>query len=121
MMSSPESFDSMAPILITGNNINITPSTRSYIEKKFRNVLGKLGGDVTKVDCHLTVDKNPRIADSHRAEVTVYGKGGVIRASQKSEHIYSTIDLLSDTMKRSLREQKEKKVHSQHRDGFLEY
>eukprot|EP00639_Heterosigma_akashiwo_P004731 CAMPEP_0194565390 /NCGR_PEP_ID=MMETSP0292-20121207/4677_1 /TAXON_ID=39354 /ORGANISM="Heterosigma akashiwo, Strain CCMP2393" /LENGTH=111 /DNA_ID=CAMNT_0039414735 /DNA_START=229 /DNA_END=564 /DNA_ORIENTATION=+ len=111
----------MAPILITGNNINITPSTRSYIEKKFRNVLGKLGGDVTKVDCHLTVDKNPRIADSHRAEVTVYGKGGVIRASQKSEHIYSTIDLLSDTMKRSLREQKEKKVHSQHRDGFLEY
>ncbi len=44
---------------------------------------------MTKVDCHLVVNKNPRVKEGHTAEVTVYQKGNVvIRAMEKSESMY---------------------------------
>lgn len=104
------SFSDKKPILVTGNNIDMTPSIKEYVEKKMNNVLSKVGGDVTKVDCHLTVDQNPRIENSHKAEITVYTKGAVVRATEQSEHMYGTIDLVSDTIFMKLRKYKEKRI-----------
>jgi len=109
---STASFSDKKPILVTGNNIDVTPSITEYVEKKMEKVLSKLGSDVTKVDCHLIVDHNPRIPESHVAEVTVYAKGTVIRATEKSQHMYGTIDLVSDRIARKLRKFKERKIDS---------
>jgi len=107
--SSP-GFSNTKKIVVTGNNFDITPTTVEYIEKKISNVLSKLGGDVTKVDCHLIVEQNPRIPDSHRADITIFTKGAVIRATEKSEHMYGTIDLVADRIARKLRKFKERRM-----------
>lgn len=51
-----------APILVTGNNIDVTPSLMDYVNKKFERTLGKLTRDPSvKCDVHLSVNKNPKV------------------------------------------------------------
>jgi Sigma 54 modulation protein / S30EA ribosomal protein len=38
------------PVLITGNNIEVTPALHDYVNKKVDKILEKLGGVVTKVN-----------------------------------------------------------------------
>jgi putative sigma-54 modulation protein len=98
------------PVLITGNNIDVTPSLMDYTNKKIGKVVDKLGGIVTKVDAHLSVIKNPRVEAAHVAEVTVFAKGTVIRAGEASDNMYASIDLVTDIMARKLRKYKERNV-----------
>jgi putative sigma-54 modulation protein len=59
---------------------------------------------------HLVVNKNPRVSESDRAEVTVFAKGTVIRATESSDSMYASIDLVTDTIARKLRKYKERNV-----------
>jgi hypothetical protein len=56
------------------------------------------------------VARNARITDKHKAEVTVYANGAVIRAQEGSENLYASIDLVSDKISRQLRKYKERLV-----------
>ncbi|CAM9688470.1 unnamed protein product [Sphacelaria rigidula] len=107
-----------APILVTGNNMEVTEPLKEYVEKKVVNVLDKLGSTVSKVDVHLSVNKNPRVSDNHNTEVTVFAKNHVIRATESSTNMYASVDLVSDRIKRKLRRFKERAVdvrrHKQH-------
>jgi putative sigma-54 modulation protein len=78
-------------LVIQGKNIEVTEAIREYVEQK--------------------IDKavNPRIASSQSAEVTVYANGSVIRAEEKSENLYASIDLVADKISRKLRKFKERK------------
>ncbi|KAG5189344.1 ribosomal protein S30Ae/sigma 54 modulation protein [Tribonema minus] len=98
------------PVLITGNNIDLTPALNEYVNKKMDKVVEKLGGVVTKVDVHLSVNRNPRVADSHIAEVTVFAKGATLRAAEKTDSMYASIDLVTDSMARKLRKYKERSL-----------
>mmetsp|Transcript_13257 Transcript_13257/g.18673 ORF Transcript_13257/g.18673 Transcript_13257/m.18673 type:complete len:273 (-) Transcript_13257:165-983(-) len=100
------------PILITGNNIDVTEPLMDYTNKKIGRVVDKLGGIVTKVDVHLSVIKNPRVAAAHVVEVTVFAKGTVIRAGEASDNMYSSIDLVSDIIARKLRKYKDRSISS---------
>lgn len=40
-----------------------------------------MGSSVSKVDVHLSVNKNPSVSENHNAEVTVFAKNHVIRAT----------------------------------------
>lgn len=42
----------------------------------------QVGSDVSKVDVHLSVVKNPRVSQNHKSEVTVFAKNHVIRATE---------------------------------------
>jgi len=102
---------------VTGNNFPITDSVREYVKDKVGRSVGKYEQLVNGVDVHLTVNHNPsRKQEGHKAEVTVYAKGMVIRASQKTETMYASIDLVADTLARKLRKYKEKKQSKGSRD-----
>ena len=62
----------------------------------------------TSIDVNLSIAKNPRIAASQVAEVTIYANGAVIRAEEASEHLYASIDLVADKISRQLRKYKER-------------
>mmetsp|Transcript_13597 Transcript_13597/g.19988 ORF Transcript_13597/g.19988 Transcript_13597/m.19988 type:complete len:247 (-) Transcript_13597:573-1313(-) len=104
------SFSDAKPVLITGNNIEVTPALMDYVNKKVDKIVDKVGADVTKVDVHLNVNKNPRISNGHVAEVTVFAKGAVIRASESTEGMYGSIDLVTDRLARKLRKFKERRI-----------
>jgi putative sigma-54 modulation protein len=92
--------------------VELTGPLTDYVNKKIGHTLEKLGAPVTKVDVHLSVNKNPRISEGHVAEVTTFAKGFVIRATEKSESMYASVDLVADRLARKLRKYKERVVHS---------
>ncbi|MCZ8192692.1 MAG: ribosome-associated translation inhibitor RaiA, partial [Microcystis sp. LE19-338.1B] len=94
-------------LLIQGNNIAVTEPIHDYVEQKLEKAVKHFNGITTKVDVHLSVEKNARIPDRHKAEVTVYANGTVIRAQEGSENLYASIDLVSDKIARQLRKYKE--------------
>jgi putative sigma-54 modulation protein len=95
-------------LLIQGNNIAVTEAIHDYVEQKLEKAVKHYQNLTTKVDVHLSVARNARIADKHKAEVTVYANGAVIRAQEGSENLYASIDLVSDKIARQLRKYKER-------------
>jgi putative sigma-54 modulation protein len=104
-------------LLIQGNNIDVTEAIHDYVEQKLEKAVKHFQNLTTKIDVHLSVARNARISNKHKAEVTVYANGTVIRAQENSENLYASIDLVSDKIARQLRKYKEKqlgkKTHSQ--------
>lgn len=103
-------------LLIQGNNIEVTDSIHDYVEEKLEKAVKHFQNLASKVDVHLSVARNARISNKHKAEVTVYANGTIIRAQEDSESLYASIDLVSDKITRQLRKYKErnldKKIHS---------
>ena len=64
-----------------------------------------------EADVHLSVARNPRVPQQ-TAEVTVFANGTVIRAQERSENLYASIDLAAGKLARQLRRWKER--HSDH-------
>lgn len=98
-------------LLIQGNNILVTESIHDYVQEKLEKAVKHFQSITTKVDVHLSVERNDRISNKHKAEVTVYANGTVIRAQEGSENLYASIDLVSDKIARQLRKYKEKQQY----------
>uniref|UniRef100_A0A7S1FRB2 Sigma 54 modulation/S30EA ribosomal protein C-terminal domain-containing protein n=1 Tax=Corethron hystrix TaxID=216773 RepID=A0A7S1FRB2_9STRA len=112
-MSSIEA--NTVPIVITGNNVEVTPSLMEYVNSKLDNVIGKLssGGVMQSCDVHLNVNRNPKVKEPHTAEVVAKLKGLTIRCAQTTPDMYASIDFVADRLKRKLRQFKERRE-----DGF---
>ncbi len=95
-------------ILIQGNNIAVTESIHDYVEQKLEKAVKHFQNITSKVDVHLSVARNSRIERKHKAEVTVFANGTVIRAQEGSENLYASIDMVADKIARQLRKYKEK-------------
>ncbi len=104
-------------LLIQGNNITVTDAIHDYVEQKLEKAVKHFQNITTKIDVHLSVARNSRINNKHKAEVTVYANGTIIRAQEGSENLYASIDMVSDKIARQLRKYKEKhlykKTHAQ--------
>lgn len=110
-------------LLIQGNNIAVTDSIHDYVEQKLVKAVKHFQNITSKVDVHLSVARNARIQGKHKAEVTVYANGTVIRAQEGSENLYASIDMVADKISRQLRKYKEKhlakKAHVQVRNDEI--
>ena len=95
-------------LLIQGNNIAVTESIHDYVEQKIQKAVKHFQNITSKVDVHLSVARNSRIERKHKAEVTVFANGTVIRAQEGSENLYASIDMVADKIARQLRKYKEK-------------
>lgn len=111
-------------LLIQGNNIAVTESIHDYVEQKLEKAVKHFQNITSKVDVHLSVARNSRIERKHKAEVTVFANGTVIRAQEGSDNLYASIDLVADKIARQLRKYKEKHLaknaHAQIRQEQVE-
>lgn len=49
--------------VITGNNIDVTPSLNNYVSTKLDKIVGKISSNaISECDVHLTVNKNPKVS-----------------------------------------------------------
>lgn len=90
---------------VRGENIEVTPALREYVEKK----VGKLeryfdGTPDAKVNVNLKVNN----AKDHKIEVTIPMPQLVLRAEESSEDMYAAIDLVSEKLERQIRKYKTK-------------
>ncbi len=98
-------------LLIHGRNLELTPALREYTESKLQKAIQHFEEMVKEADVHLSVGRNPR-TPQQTAEVTVFANGTVIRAQERSENLYASIDLVASKLCRQLRRYKER--HSDH-------
>ena len=96
--------------IISGKNIDVTPSLRATIEQK----LGKLERyftPTTEIIVTLSVER-----ERQKIEVTIPMKGTIIRSEQVSDDMYVSIDLVEEVIERQLLKYK-KKIIDKHQEG----
>ena len=94
-------------ILIHGKNLQLTVALKEYTEAKIEKAMHHYKDIVKEADIHLSIEKNPKVP-FQTAEVTIFANGTVIRAEEKTENLYSSIDLVSNKLCRKLRKFKER-------------
>lgn len=85
-----------------GQQIEVTPALRDYVESKLAR-LERHYDQPFEVRTQLSLDK-----PSHRAEATVSIAGKTLHADANAVDMYAAIDLLADKLDRLLVKQKEK-------------
>jgi len=88
-------------ILIHGKNLELTGALKEYTQAKIEKATHHYKDIVKEADIHLSIEKNPRVS-FQTAEVTIFANGTVIRAEEKTENLYSSIDLVSNKEKQLL-------------------
>ncbi len=104
-------------ILIHGKNLELTGALKEYTETKIEKATHHYKDIVKEADIHLSIEKNPRVS-FQTAEVTIFANGTVIRAEEKTENLYSSIDLVSNKLCRKLRKYKERNNKTIHNKQF---
>lgn len=97
---------------IRGENIEVTPAIREYIEKK-----------VAKLERYFTESPNANVSvnlkvfqdKKSKVEITIPMKDLVLRAEELHEDMYAAIDLITDKLERQIRKHKTK-VNRKFRD-----
>lgn len=99
---------------INGKNIEVTQGLRSAVQSK----IGKLERYFTQdTEAHvmLSVEKGRQ-----KIEVTIPVKGGIIRAEEANEDLYTAIDRVEDVIERQLKKYKTKLMDKRQAGGSLE-
>ena len=104
-------------ILIHGKNLQLTGALKEYTEAKIEKATHHYKDIVKEADIHLSIEKNPRVS-FQTAEVTIFANGTIIRAEEKTENLYSSIDLVSNKLCRKLRKYKERSNKTIHNNQF---
>ena len=90
-------------ITVVARYAEIHPIFRDYFEEKVAKV-SQFYPRAQRVDVELTHERNPRQAENaERIELTVYGKGPIIRAEATSADRYAAVDIAAGKLYERLR------------------
>ncbi len=94
---------------IYGRNMDITEPIEAYVDKKVSKLDRYLGNiDQARVD--LAFAKSARsAADRHVAQITITGKGYILRAEERADDIYAAFDAALSKMQRRIERYKGKR------------
>lgn len=88
---------------VISKNVDVTPAIRALIEKKASKLRPFVSDDAS---IRFMIDANQ---NRHKIEATLYVDGRIIRAEQRSDDLYKTIDQTVDVLIKRLKNYKEKK------------
>jgi putative sigma-54 modulation protein len=87
---------------VRGRNLPVTDALEAHAEKRMQKLERVLGpsAESSTVELELSVEHNPSIERSQIAEVTVRGKGPVMRVREADSDMYAAIDLAAHRIER---------------------
>ena len=94
-------------IIITGKNIELTPSLKEFAEKKMESIKTYVE-QLQEIDMILSVDKTKSQGILHTAEVTVWAKGINFRATQSHPDMYAAMDLILNKLQKQISKYKDR-------------
>ncbi len=95
-------------LIIKGKNVEVTDWLRQYVEKK----IGKLDRylpTITEARVELSVEKAKSAQDRQVVQVTVRSNGAILRAEERSDDMFASIDSVLDKMYRQIARYKGKR------------
>ena len=99
--------------IIIGKNLDVTPGLKEAVESK----LGKLDRYFTPdTEIHVTLSVQ---RERQKIEVTIPVKGGIIRAEEANDDLYTAIDYVEDVIERQLKKYKSKLIDKHQTGGEL--
>jgi putative sigma-54 modulation protein len=96
-------------LIIKGKNMEVTEWLRKYVEKK----MGKLDRFLPSIDevrVELAVQRTKSAKDRQVAQVTVRSNGTILRAEERTDDIFASVDAVLDKMYRQIARFKGKRV-----------
>ena len=94
---------------IYGRNMDVTDRIYDYVTKKVSK-LDRYLNDIDDARVDLAYAKSARSAsDRHVAQITIRGKGFILRSEERADDIYSALDTAVDKMQRQVQRYKGKR------------
>lgn len=98
---------------IRGENIEVTPAIREYVENKIEKIERYFSEDV---NANANVNLKVYNGKQNKVEVTIPLKNVTLRAEERHDDMYAAIDLIVDKLERQIRKHKTK-VNRKFREG----
>jgi putative sigma-54 modulation protein len=95
---------------IKGRNVPVTDALRTHAEKRLTKVARQVS-DLARLEIEIFKEPNPRVADCHVAEGTLYLKGVTLRASDASPDMLHSLNLMVDELARQVKRHRDKLRH----------
>ena len=97
-------------ITIHGRNLKVTPRIQEYVEGKSAR-LDRYLPNISAVRVDLAVENTRSAADSQVAQFTVQSKRTILRAEERTDDIFASIDAVLDKLHRQIERYKGKRQH----------
>jgi putative sigma-54 modulation protein len=99
-------------VAIFPKNMEITDRINEYVDKKISK-LDRYLGDIEETRVELAYEKSARNpSDRQVAQITIRGRGYILRTEERSDDIFSAIDLALEKMQRKIERFKGKRARS---------
>jgi ribosome hibernation promoting factor len=95
-------------IEVKGRNVVVSDELRQRIEKRLEKI-AKQVSPLAECDVELSEERNPSIADSQIAEVTLRLKGVTLRARDAASNMTQAVNLAADEMTRQVKRHRDKR------------
>jgi ribosomal subunit interface protein len=104
-------------VTVKGKNTTVPERVRARAERKLAK-LQRFDDRILSMDVEFSEERNPRVADPHRVEVTLTTKAGFVRAHANAVDPAAAVDQVVDRLERQVKKLKGRRVdRTQHADG----
>jgi putative sigma-54 modulation protein len=100
-------------VTIKGKNTEVGSRLRSRAEAKLTKVQ-RFGGNILAMDVEFSKERNPRVADAHRVEVTCQAGAHLIRAQASGPDPVTAVDGVLGRLERQLKKLKGRQHRRSH-------
>ena len=97
-------------IEIKARKVAVSDDLRKRVEKRFEKI-AKQVSPFAELEVELSEDRNPRVANSQVAEVTLRLKGTTLRATKSAANMVTAVNGAADDLARQVKRIKEKRSH----------
>jgi putative sigma-54 modulation protein len=95
---------------IKGRNVPVTDEIRMHAERRLDKIARQVS-DLARLEIEVFKEPNPRVADCHVAEATLYLKGVTLRARDASPEMLHSLNLIVDELARQVKRHRDKRRH----------
>lgn len=95
---------------IKGRNVPVTDELRAHAQARLTKVSRQVS-DLARLEIEIFKEPNPRVADCHVAEGTLYLKGVTLRAHDASPELLHSMNLMVDELARQVKRHRDKLRH----------
>ena len=104
-------------LTVKGKNTTVPEKVRTRTERKLAK-LQRFDDRILAMDVEFSEERNPRVADPHRVEVTLTTRSGVVRAHANAVDPATAVDQVIDRLERQVKKLKGRRVdRTQHAEG----
>src|ERR1022692_758662 len=103
-------------IAIKGRNVPVTDEIRTHAERRLTKVSRQVS-ELARLEIEIFKEPNPRVANCHVAEGTLYLKGVTLRAHDASPEMLHSLNLMVDELARQVKRHRDKLRHRRDRAG----